>query len=115
METYESQCQKKYLGTLAQRRFRSDENLHWAHFGHPRLQSSFMRTTKTHRRQLLTLKMPRKPASENVVCLCRLLNILTNFSNFFCIQANSVDPDQTAPRGAVINAVCKNDFKIISR
>ena len=27
--------------------------------------------------------MPRKPASENVVCLCRLLNILANFSNLF--------------------------------
>ena len=44
----------------------------------------------------LTLKMPRKPASENVICLCRLLNIYANFSNLFCIQANSVDPDQTA-------------------
>ena len=31
----------------------------------------------------LTLKMPRKPASENVVCLCRLLNILANFSILF--------------------------------
>ena len=31
----------------------------------------------------LTLKTPRKPASENVVCLCRLLNILANFSNLF--------------------------------
>ena len=29
----------------------------------------------------LTLKMPRKPASENV-CFCRLLNIL-KFSNLF--------------------------------
>ena len=49
----------------------------------------------------LTLKMPRKPASENVVCLCCLLNILQSFQTYFCIQANSVDPDQTAPRGAV--------------
>ena len=32
---------------------------------------------------LLTLKMPRKPVSENVVCLCCLLNILANFSNLF--------------------------------
>ena len=31
----------------------------------------------------LTLKAPRKTASENVVCLCRLLNILANFSNLF--------------------------------
>ena len=27
----------------------------------------------------LTLKAPRKTASENVICLCRLLNILANF------------------------------------
>ena len=49
----------------------------------------------------LTLKTPRKPASENVVCLCRLLNILANFSNLFFHIGNSVDPDQTAPKGAV--------------
>ena len=49
----------------------------------------------------LTLKTPRKPASENVVCLCCLLNVLANLQTYFCIQANSVDPDQTAPRGAV--------------
>ena len=34
-------------------------------------------------RTILTLKMPRKPASKNIVCLCRLLNILANFSNLF--------------------------------
>ena len=27
--------------------------------------------------------MPIKSASENVVCLCRLLNMLANFSNLF--------------------------------
>ena len=31
----------------------------------------------------LTLKTPRKTASENVICLCCLLNILANFSNLF--------------------------------
>ena len=31
----------------------------------------------------LTLKTPRKSASENVVCFSRLLNILANFSNLF--------------------------------
>ena len=46
----------------------------------------------------LTLKMPRKHASQNVVCLCHLLNFLAKFQTYFCIQANSVDPDQTAPR-----------------
>ena len=44
---------------------------------------------------VLTLKMPRKPASENVVCLCCQLNSLANFSNLFYIQANGVDLDQT--------------------
>ena len=39
----------------------------------------------------LTLKMPRKPtsqrpASENVVCLCLLLNILANFSTIFAYR-----------------------------
>ena len=29
----------------------------------------------------LTLIAPRKSASENVVCLCRLLHLLANFSN----------------------------------
>ena len=32
---------------------------------------------------ILNLKAPRKTASENVVCLCRLLNILANFSKLF--------------------------------
>ena len=89
---------------------------------------------------VLIFKIPRKPASENVVFkpydgaalnrslslfhLCRLLNILENFSNhyfffffffffFFCIQAKSVAPDQTAPTGAVCSGsttFCKNDF-----
>ena len=32
---------------------------------------------------------------------------------YFCIQANSVDPDQTAPRSSLIwvYTVCKNDLK----
>ena len=51
--------------------------------------------------EILTLKMPRKPASENVVCLCRLLNILANFSNLFLHTGKHVDPDQTAPLGSV--------------
>ena len=68
----------------------------------------------------LTLKMPRKPSSENVVCLCRLLNILATFQAcfFFCIQANSVAPDQTAPRRAVWSGstlFAKMTFKITSR
>ena len=65
---------------------------------------------------ILTLKNPRKPASENVVCLRRLLNILANFQAYFCIQANSVD--LTAPRGAVgtgSTLFAKITFKITSR
>ena len=38
----------------------------------------------------LTLKVPRKPASENVVCLYRLLNILANFSNLFFAYQQTV-------------------------
>ena len=40
----------------------------------------------------LTLKAPRKPASENVVCLCRLLNILANFSNLFLHTGKQCGP-----------------------
>ena len=56
-------------------------------------------------RQLLTLKMPRKPASENVVCLWRLLNILANFSNLF-LQANDVLTLKAPSKPASENVVC---------
>ena len=38
-------------------------------------------------------------SSVYVVCYI----FLQTFQTYFCIQANSVDPDQTAP-------VCKNNF-----
>ena len=41
---------------------------------------------------ILTLKMPRKPASENVVYLCCLLNILANFSNLFLHTGKQCGP-----------------------
>ena len=41
---------------------------------------------------VLTFKTPRKPASENVVCLCRLLNILWNFSNLFLNTGKQCGP-----------------------
>ena len=34
--------------------------------------------------------MPRKPASENVVCLCRLLHLLANFSNILFAYRQTV-------------------------
>ena len=40
---------------------------------------------------------------------------LKTFQTYFCIQANSVDPDQTAPRGAVWSGstlFAKMTFKI---
>ena len=40
----------------------------------------------------LALKTPRKPASENVVCLCRLLNIHANFSNLFLHTGKQCGP-----------------------
>ena len=38
----------------------------------------------------LTLKMPQKPASQNVVCLCRLLNIFAILSNLFFAYRQTV-------------------------
>ena len=35
----------------------------------------------------------------SVYVVCRVF--LQTFQTYFCIQANSVDPDQIAPRGAV--------------
>ena len=40
----------------------------------------------------LTRKAPRKFASENVVCLCRLLNILADFSNLFLHTGKQCGP-----------------------
>ena len=63
--------------------------------------------------------MPRKPASEkmsSVYVVCWMF--LQTFQTYFCIQANSVEPDQTAPRGAVwywSTLFAKMTFKITSR
>ena len=46
-------------------------------------------TVKFH---VLTLKAPRKTASENVVCLCHLLNILADFSNLFLHTGKQCGP-----------------------
>ena len=35
---------------------------------------------------------------------------LQTFQTYFCIQANSVDPDQTASSLIWVHIVCKNDF-----
>ena len=57
----------------------SDQGLHVCHSS-----CNFRQITgSTSVKWTLTLKTPRKPASENVVCLYRLLNILANFSNPF--------------------------------
>ena len=69
-------------------------------------------------KKVLTLKMPRKSASENVFCLCRLLNILANFSNLFLYTGKHMDSDQTASRGAVWSGstlFAAMTFKITSR
>ena len=41
---------------------------------------------------VLTLKAPRKTASENVICLCHLLNILADFSNLFLHTGKQCGP-----------------------
>ena len=53
-------------------------------------------------------------SSVYVVCWI----FLQTFQTYFCIQANSVDPDQTAPRGAIWSGstlFAKMTFKITSR
>ena len=51
---------------------------------------------------LLTLKALRKNASESVVCWSRLLQIIDkHLWKNLSMEANSVDPEQTAPIGAV--------------
>ena len=45
--------------------------------------------------------MPRKNASENVVCWSRLKQKVSNITDKLSIEANGVDPEQTAPIGAV--------------
>ena len=61
----------------------------------------------------LTLKTPRKPASENVVCLCHLLNILAKFSNLFLHTGKECGPrSDCSSRSSLIwvHTICKNDF-----
>ena len=61
----------------------------------------------------LTLKVPRKTASENVVCLCRLLDILADFSNLFLHTGKQCGPwSDCSKRSSLIwvHTVCKNDF-----
>ena len=53
---------------------------------------SLIKTEKLIFVLLLTLKAPRKTASENIVCLCRLLNILANFSNLFLHTGKQCGP-----------------------
>ena len=59
-------------------------------------------------------KMHLKMSSVYVVCWI----FLQTFQTYFGIQANSVDPDQTAPKGAVWSGstlFAKMTFKITSR
>ena len=62
----------------------------------------------------LTLKALRKTASENVVCLCRLLNILADFSNLFLHTGKQYGPRSDCSwSGSTLFA--KMTFKITSR
>ena len=56
-------------------------------------------------KNISSLKTPRKPASENVACLSST-DMLANFQTYFCIQTNSVDPNQTAPIGSLRVKIC---------
>ena len=64
----------------------------------PKTKIKSMKNTELHikvediNRTKLTLKAPRKTVSENVVCLCRLLNILADFSNLFLHTGKQCGP-----------------------
>ena len=61
----------------------------------------------------LTLKALRKPASENVVCLYPLLDILANFSNLFLLTGKQCGPrSDCSYRSSLIwvHTVCRSDF-----
>ena len=60
----------------------------------------------------LNLKAPAKSASENVVCLSRLLQIFDNTIGYLSIELNSVDPDQT---DLVLDCLSKEASKHFSR
>ena len=72
----------------------TDLSLHWVH-------KHAHRKCCVQAHILLTLKAPRKTASENVVFMSSAEYSCKLYQTYFCIQANSVDPDQTAPKGAV--------------
>ena len=62
--------------------------------------------------QILTLKLKKKKkksASENVVCLCRLLNSLANFSNLFLHTGKQCGPRSDCSL-IWVHTVCRNDF-----
>ena len=62
---------------------------------------------------MLTPKTPRKPASENVVCLCRLLHLLANFSNIHFAYRQTVWTEiRFILRSSLVwvHTVCSNDF-----
>ena len=61
--------------------------------------SYFISLKSNSKKTILTLKTPRKPASENVVCLCRLLNVLANFSNIFLHTGKQCGPRSESDLG----------------
>ena len=72
------------------------------------------KTLNQTNKQSLTFKMPRKPTSENAICLCCLLNSLANFSNLFLHTSKQCGPwsDYFWESSLIwVHTVCKNDFE----
>ena len=83
----------------------------------PNLQSIMykMYNTKLYK---LTLKRQEKLHLKMLSVYVVYCIFLQTFKTYFCIQANSVDPDQTAPRGAVWSGstlFAKMTFRMTSR
>ena len=73
-------CLYAKIGLKSLQKYSTDDINRLASFGQLGLISD--PHINVHKSQIrLTLKAPRKSASENVVCLCRLLHLLANFSN----------------------------------
>ena len=61
----------------------------------------FYLTTRYRNFYILPLKRQEKNIFENVVCCSRLLQKMPNITDELSVEANSVDPEQTVPIGAV--------------
>ena len=83
----------------------------------PRHQKKERRRTKKNKKKknTLSLKTPRKPASENVLCLCCLQNILANFSNLFLHTGKQCGPRSDLKKQSDLGPHCLQKWLLKSQ